>query len=258
MAEINQIDFGDGVTRDLSDATSRVLLPATVGWTGKNLLPSTAVAQSLSGVTFTVNSDKSVTLTNSANAAFTYVIFEGSIEIPANCVFSAGRIPASSTQIYVVVDGTAYYVPADGTFVEIPSGTLTYCKIYGNQYFAPQSAVTYYPMIYDKRITDLTYEPYHESVEECKVDSKVVEIATNSDLAKLKEGLNAVWVKAGMTIGINESSPITLATGGRGYVTMQNSSLAGIIGAYDGSYVYYIASSEGRTNVQVCKSLKNA
>ena len=149
-----------------SEAGTESLINSTVGWTGKNLLPSTAVTQSLSGVTFTVNSDKSVTLTNSANAAFTYVVFEGSIEIPANCVFSAGRIPASSTQIYVVIDGTAYYVPADGTFVEIPSGTLTYCKIYGNQYFAPQSAVTYYPMVYDKRITDPTYEPYHKSVEE--------------------------------------------------------------------------------------------
>lgn len=151
-------------------AEQKVLLPATVGWTGKNLLPSTAVTQSLYGVTFTVNADKSITLENSSTGNFAYVVYEGSITVPANCVFSIGAIRHASTQIQVLIDGTSYYIPADKEYVEIPAGTLTRCRIDGNQYFSTDTPITYYPMVYDKRITDSTYEPYHKSVEECKQD----------------------------------------------------------------------------------------
>ena len=64
-------------TLSLDEFATIDLLKDTVGWTGKNLLEVSSASQTINGVTFTVNSDKSVTVngTASAQAEFTRAYF---------------------------------------------------------------------------------------------------------------------------------------------------------------------------------------
>lgn len=164
----------------LGNATDpEVLVKDTVGWTGKNRLKNTATTQTINGVTFTVNSDGSVTAngTASANASVTIatyltlptdiigqnVILTGCPEggstngkyfmnaIGFRSASSGDTDTGSGVQINNVYDFTAN--TATKIYIEIRSG-------YNAQ------NLTFYPMLRRADITDPTYEPYHESVEE--------------------------------------------------------------------------------------------
>ena len=141
---------------------------------GKNLLKNTATSQTINGVTFTVNADKSVTVngtgTNSnasvmeLNQHFTLpagnYILSGS---PHNVYSDTGfrlRIYNWTDSIDVVTCATDENVP-----FTIGENKDIAVRIW---YRATPSTggedVTFYPMIRRADITDPTYEPYHDPI----------------------------------------------------------------------------------------------
>lgn len=156
-----------------NSAESTSLLKSTVGWTGKNLLKITATTQTINGVTFTVNADGSITANGTASDYTAIIIstniFKNYANIPLVC--SAGnksnsiylrlwnrsnstwyRFSTNLDDIYVTPSETDANKDIEYQFVMLRGATVNNIKVY--------------PMLRDASITDDTYEPYHESVEE--------------------------------------------------------------------------------------------
>lgn len=173
---------------DASQNASLQMLSDTVGWTGKQLIPfpyNDGMSKTNNGVTYTVNADGGITLqTNSggatANSVFnliydstalndkpvkgylskskTDLIYESEVEI----VYSVRN--TDSTQKWSA-RGTSIDIPlansphtADGEYlrlmIRVASGKVI------------TTPITVYPLVCLPSVTDTTYEPYHESVEE--------------------------------------------------------------------------------------------
>ena len=139
--------------------------------TGKNLLPNNWVTRTNNGVTFTVNSDGSITANGTATAdAITWLSIPSTIH--GNCYFNGAYGGSASTyNIYVIDNTTGTRAKKwDGTTasdngytnleqMQIVEGhTVTvYCRVMRGQ---TVSNVKFYPMICSATETDSTYEPY--------------------------------------------------------------------------------------------------
>lgn len=171
------ITNGKGVT--VGDAD--VLLPATVGWTGKNLLENTASTTTINGVTFTVNSDKSVTVSTEAGGATgdTALPMDSDVKMEANKTYTVSKSVASDDcrVILQAMNGTSFV----SNLLVLNNDSADYTPTFSNydritaRLYVPSGKVittpiTFYPMIRLATVTDPTYEPYHKSVEECLED----------------------------------------------------------------------------------------
>lgn len=138
------------------------------GYVGKNLLENKATSQTINGVTFTVNDDKSVTVNGTASADIQYVLNTNMVleqntyklsgvanGALATCYISVARIRKSdgnkaqsaayyNTPVQLVVDNDDY----------LYEFRLTTTR--GNAI----NNLTFYPMIRYASIADDTYEPY--------------------------------------------------------------------------------------------------
>lgn len=136
----------------------------------KNLLPVVATSKTVTGVTFTVNVDKSVTC-NGRNNGTSDIIFEFnqsgiSLEIGRSYIVSGcpegGAITGSyiqccngSSRYYDIGHGTAFSARGTGIVrsqIIIPVGVTV-------------NNLTFYPMIRTADIEDDTYEPYIENTD---------------------------------------------------------------------------------------------
>lgn len=132
--------------------------------TGKNLLNNKNTTETINGVTFTVNKDKSVTVNGTAtgsNAEFSFV-YDANID--GDCILSGCPNGGSLSSYYInVLDTTTWESPAK----DFGSGA-TLSLIEGRRYHVrilivkdkTVSNLTFYPMIRIASITDGTYEPY--------------------------------------------------------------------------------------------------
>ena len=106
----------------------------------------------------------------------------------------------------------------------------------------------------EEGFTATTFAPYIPSVD-ARLDAVesgiagltnvtgILTISSNSDLSKLKTGVNAVLVSRGMVIGESPFvTPVTLANNCRGFIMREGNNIYGIIGTYDQSAVYLISS----------------
>lgn len=132
---------------------------------GTNLLLVTGATKTQNGVTYTVNADKSITLSGQASSGTSLAVFSGSIKIPTASKFSIGRIKDASSGCKVTVNGTDYSIPADKPYVNIPSGELTYCEILTNQNFNLPNGITYYPMVYPAYLDEPPFVKYSPSIQ---------------------------------------------------------------------------------------------
>lgn len=137
-------------------------VPAIIS--GKNLLQNTATSQTISGVTFTVNSDGSVTCNGTASSN---AIFAISVKLNANINYILNGTPenggvgtyridlrTASYSVYNnIIDngnGAIFTVQENGTYlVSIRISSNYNCN-----------NLTFYPMIRLATIEDDTYEPY--------------------------------------------------------------------------------------------------
>ena len=208
------------VTKEASDiAGQQSLLKDTVGWTAKNLLQELTDLSSASGVTFTKNSDGSITTNGSATARVqknfaSQSNTHGLEKLIGKEVVLSGCPVGGTNATYRLnayfYDGThqlSYNDVGEGIAFTFPDIKNTYTQWNikldinaGGSASVDVSGKVFYPMLRKADITDPTYEPYHESVEVMYeeeihgvnlADSSMANIgiawngATNSDRARL-------------------------------------------------------------------------
>ena len=141
-------------------------IPVVCG--GKNLLQNTATSQTISGVTFTVNSDKSITCNGTATANTIFRTVK-TPDFPDNedMLFTGCPVGGSSSTYQL-----QYSNNRDKAFQDIGNGIVlqkmdyntypnTYVQIRITEGYTCNN-LTFYPMIRLATIEDYTYEPYIE------------------------------------------------------------------------------------------------
>lgn len=177
----NYVDYDNAVElftevgnkRKASESMQETLLKSTVGWTGKNLLENTASSRTVNGVAVTVNADGSITLNGTHTASTSDFQVQTHVEdIIANGMIISG-VPSGASNVKLRISlnqspWTQFAIDTGNgaTISGYSSQTNVNCNLtlVGNG--TVYDNVTIYPMLRDASITDDTYEPYHESVEE--------------------------------------------------------------------------------------------
>lgn len=135
-----------------------------VGGAGKNKLPP-STTQTSNGVTFTVNSDGTVTATRTAsstnNAEYDFTVpssLYGKQVVLNGC--PSGGADSGTYRMFFLVNGSRQATDyGNGATYTIPSSP-TSCVVRINVFKDFNSTATFKPMIRDASITDATYEPY--------------------------------------------------------------------------------------------------
>ena len=162
---------------DTGDSAQESLTRSTVGWTGKNKLKVTATTQTVNGVTFTVNPDKTVTANGTPTTGnYSEIVISPTypVDYVRNCIISTGIESGAITQFCIVVSFRKADMTTNGdqriasgeAVIEIPDNTAYVffdCMI-RTGYTA--NNLVFKPMLRPASIKDSTYEPYHESVED--------------------------------------------------------------------------------------------
>lgn len=137
----------------------------TVTRTGKNILPNMGLASTTAnGITYTKNSDGSVTANGTATGTSTYRFATAAdrFTLRAGTYRISGITPSSDISItWRATDGTSgFWYDADNEFTLTADKTYEFIAL-RFQSGAVVSNVTVYPMIRPASITDATYEPYN-------------------------------------------------------------------------------------------------
>lgn len=158
---------------------------STLGTQCKNLLKHTAVTTTINGVTFTVNSDGTITAngTATANAIFKFASF--TLEAGTYKYSGLSIAPSMSTanmSVFRMSDWVGLCALAEKDTFTITADTKIECRaVIYNGYTA--NNVVFYPMLRYADITDDTYEPYSDNVDE-RITENVSDITANkSDIA---------------------------------------------------------------------------
>ena len=172
----------DVVTKEYVDPikSQAAINRTTLGTQCKNLLKNTAVTKTVNGVTFTVNDDKSITVSGkstSSSTTFYNVCKTGELTLENDKSYIMTGCPADNkddngkTLCYLRADSSKGAIASDTgngvTFTTSESSSPTYAIICvsANADFT-DNPVTFYPMIRYADILDDTYEPYQPSVQE--------------------------------------------------------------------------------------------
>lgn len=152
----------------------------TLGTQCKNLLKNNAVTKTVNGVTFTVNSDGSVTVKQTTTAPG-----NATIDVATNITLNPGTYILTGDdeikksgygEIRFYINGTIYAANTAHTFDE--EVTISAVRIFVWKGVNINGSKTIYPMLRYADITDDTYEPYKESVDERLIQNKS-DIAVN-------------------------------------------------------------------------------
>ena len=134
---------------------------------GKNLLRNTATSQTINGVTFTVNSDKSVTVNGTATDSARLML--GAVELSAGEQYTMTGCPSGGSNNTYRLDPRRTNGSVVVSFIDTSNGStyIPEADIKLNIYIYIQSGnildnLTFYPMIRKADIEDDTYEPSHE------------------------------------------------------------------------------------------------
>lgn len=139
-------------------------VPVTVE--GKNLLQNTATSRTIDRLTFTVNTDGSVTCNSRRESTSTFFTV-GSIATSGEMILSGCPGGGSSTSFAMraysatISNPSIYYDIGDGCRLTAPDTYNIDIRIQ-NDYTCDN--LTFYPMIRRAEIADGTYEPYQTSI----------------------------------------------------------------------------------------------
>ena len=200
-------------TRLTKNKSDTAINRTTLGTQCKNLLKNTAVTKTVNGVTFTVNSDGSVTVngTNTSSGT-TYIQLCGLVD------YGDGKLIASIgqniTDVYMAIYDSDWNWIGTGS-----AGTISFENSSKKRLVrlvvkpgVTINNVTVYPMIRYADITDDTYEPYKESVDD-RIDKNASDIAVNkSALGYKRKNLLSYpksIVKGGITFTCDENGYMT-------------------------------------------------
>lgn len=159
--------------------------------TGKNLLKSTT-NQTSNGVTFTVNSDGSVTCNGTASADAFYSVF---LYLQKGSYIISGCPQNGSANSYMITmrNGNGdHYSGINGDDTGTGKTIITTEYLYFSCIIRIASGytcdnLTFYPMIRRADIEDDTYEPYEEQIEYLYLDSPLTKSGDNCDYIDFKE-----------------------------------------------------------------------
>lgn len=186
----------------------------TLGYQSKNLLKNTAVTTTINGVTFTVNSDGSITVngTNTSSGT-TYIQLCGLVDYGNSKLIAS--IGQNTTDVYMAIYDSDWNWIGTGS-----AGTISWENSSKKRLVrlavkpgATINNVTVYPMLRYADITDDTYEPYKESVDERLIKNKS-DIALNratlgTQCKNLLKPTSSI-TRAGITYTVNEDGSVTL------------------------------------------------
>lgn len=178
MADISNINLPNGENYDIKDKVARndiTLNRTTLGYQSKNLLKLTLTTKTVSGITFTVNDDYSITLNGTSTAIIWQEIGAtgGNNFRKEKLIFTgnpAGTGGGAGLEAWYMnsTTGNKYVSIANGNILTEsdydPSGAISY-EFHINQ-GKTYNNVTFYPMLRYADITDDTYEPYQPSLKE--------------------------------------------------------------------------------------------
>ena len=139
----------------------------TLGTQCKNLLKNNAVTQTVSGVTFTINDDKSITVNGTATAQISFMINNKVGLGIGNYILTGCPSGGSNNTFYLTAYASSAWLSAPdfGSGCRIENKTITHIVIsIASGYTA--NNLKFYPMLRDADITDNIYEPYQPSLQE--------------------------------------------------------------------------------------------
>ena len=188
----------------------------TLGTQCKNLLKNTAVTKTVNGVTFTVNNDKSITVSGTATNRIIFLVGTAYISQTGNYTYTGTPSGgAASTYSMNYRNSNVYKTVETGNGITAQfEGGKTYEAVIDIRSGVTVSNLKFYPMLRYADITDDTYEPYKENMNERLIKNKS-DIAVNKttlgyqskNLLKLTLTTKTV---SGITFTVNDDYSITL------------------------------------------------
>ena len=154
-----------------------------MSYKSRNLLNVTATTQTINGVTFTVNADKSITISGTATARASFPLTNAIANTFINYILY-GCPNGSANTYYFYID----YYKQDGTWATFIGGaygagtrlTVNQPKCWFNLVVVEGATVntTIYPMILEATETNTSYEPYYSGLRNAYV-SKITSESKN-------------------------------------------------------------------------------
>lgn len=208
--------YSDSIDERLIEDKSNIAInKTTLGYRCKNLLKNTASTTTVNNVTFTVNSDGSITAKQTTTAPG-----NATIDIATNITLNPGTYILTGDdeikkfgygEIRFYINGTIYTANTAHTFDE--EVTISAVRIFIWSGVNINGSKTIYPMLRYADITDSTYEPYKESVDK-RLINNTSDIAINHTTIgyQCKNLLKPIsgTTRAGITYTVNEDGSVTL------------------------------------------------
>lgn len=184
-----------------------------------NLLPSTAVTQTINGVTFTVNPDKSVTLSTDSGGATANAVFPlcYNIKFKSGMIFKGCPSSGGVSKYYMAIENTSppytRYALDSGEGSEISESSdgnnFTYIRVISGQILT--TPITFYPTICLASDPSTDYAQYAKTNRELTEDTNAIEPMLNVLGAKnlLKNTASSATVN-GVTFTVNSDGSVTV------------------------------------------------
>ena len=139
---------------------------SSIGMTKKNLLKNAATSKSQNKVTYTVNSNGSVTVTNTETTPGNATLdINTNFKLnPGTYILTGDKEIRSVGEIRISVGGKVYS-SYNTPFTITETSTVSYVRIYVFQDHNLGGTATVYPMLRYADITDDTYEPYQDDLQ---------------------------------------------------------------------------------------------
>ena len=169
----------NGDDTDLYAPNDKELIRDTVGWIGKNLFNSNATSETAQGVTWTVNADKTITVSGTPTdfkefkttsdkilPAGTYKLY--GISDTTNVLFNRLSLYKNEVEVRFIASGSSIsggVMPEGFEFEILPNDdydTIVLGYKRGTNNVACSGTIR--TMVTKASVTDTTYEPYHEPV----------------------------------------------------------------------------------------------
>lgn len=221
MADISNITVSvEGVNTvcEIKDKVARndiAINRTTLGVQCKNLLKNTAATTTINGVTFTINDDKSITVNGTATAQISFIINNKVRLGIGNYILTGCPSGGSWNTFYLTAYASSEWLSAPdfGSGCRIENKTVTQVVIsIASGYTA--NNLKFYPMLRDADITNNTYEPYKESVDERLINNTCDIVLNKSTLGYRCKNLlknNAVTQTVnGVTFTVNTDGSVTV------------------------------------------------
>ncbi|MBQ8984323.1 phage tail family protein [Candidatus Saccharibacteria bacterium] len=179
-------------------------------YSGKNLLPITMTSQTINGITFTVNADKSITMSGTATARTEPKIYQSGTGVPS-ITLQAGTTYHNSmanTLLYLYT-GSYRIISNNGNYTPSANETVQYAYIRVEN--GESVNTTIYPML-EQGSTATSYEPYTGGIPAPNPDyPQEVQTATGRQVVTISNGTESQEYE--VNLGKNLWNPTPYKTG---------------------------------------------